>query len=194
MDIESKHVSEAYAKEYINILLEAGRLRKNGNLKVRNWFKKFPVWLISSAVIMTGMILWLGFEAVYRFIYRMRPDQTTQTLIVVIIVVFIILFFMFIREFRTYLSMLQTKKIFLQKDRNVVYHIDENGLVYEDIGTKTVTCSWYDAEFVIAQKYGCYIVPRDMTSISVIGVPNSENGSLSDYLLDQNIPVTILRK
>ena len=31
MDIESKYVSEDYAKEYINIHLEANRLRKNGD-------------------------------------------------------------------------------------------------------------------------------------------------------------------
>ena len=60
MDIESKYVSQDYAKEYINILLEANRLRKNGDLKVRNWFKRFPVWLTYSAIVMTGMILWYG--------------------------------------------------------------------------------------------------------------------------------------
>lgn len=31
MDIESKYVSEDYTKEYINILLEANQLRKNGD-------------------------------------------------------------------------------------------------------------------------------------------------------------------
>ena len=105
--------------------MEANRLRKNGDLKVRNWFKRFPVWLTYSAIVMTGMILWYG---------------------------------------------------------------------YEDIGTKIVNCSWFDTDFVIVQKHGCYFVPRDMTSLGVIGVPNSENESLEDYLLDQNIPVTILRK
>lgn len=194
MDIESKYVSEDYAKEYINILLEANRLRKNGDLKVRNWFKRFPVWLTYSAIVMTGMILWYGYEAFYHFWYKVKLDQTNLILIFAVSAVFIILFFITIRELRTYLSMLQTKKIFLQKDRNVVYHIDENGMVYEDIGTKIVNCSWFDTDFVIVQKHGCYIVPRDMTSLGVIGVPNSENGSLEDYLLDQNIPVTILRK
>lgn len=175
MEIESRHISKAYSKEFINVTSMGAVLVKNPRKPLRDLFVIYPVLLVLCVVWAVAVML-------YVFVY-----QKTDILILAlggVIVTFAMVLMFYIKNLRAF-------KKNLTSERHVKYTFSEEGLKYDDFTSKAVEFNWEACQCLLVIKEGMYFLPNDTTGV-LIAMPAEFETKVKDFIRENKIDLEIV--
>lgn len=175
MEIESRHISKAYSKEFINVSNMGGVLVKNPRKPLRDMFIIYPVLIILCVVWAVAVILYL-------FAYN-------KTDILILALGGVVVTFVMVTLF--YVKMLTALKKNQSSDRHVKYIFSEEGLKYDDGSAQITEFKWDACQCLLIIKEGMYFIPNDNKGV-LIAMPAEFETKVKDFIRENKIDLEIV--
>lgn len=175
MEIESRHISKAYSKEFINVSNMGGVLVKNPRKPLRDMFIIYPVLLILC-------VIWAVAVVLYLFVFK-------KTDILVLAIGGVVVTFVMVALF--YAKNLTALKKNLTSERHVKYIFSEEGLKYDDGSAQITEFKWDACQCLLIIKEGMYFIPNDNKGV-LIAMPAEFETKVKDFIRENKIDLEIV--
>jgi len=176
LDIEREFTKEE-AKEMTCVMFNVARLRSRPERKLSDVFR----FCIIAVIWIVCAILFFGF-------FIIRGDRDALVIAGAILTLASIVFLMVFasRVYQMYDSLMK------RGAKHVIIKFDENGIDYEEVGSRRFQTTWDTVSFVRAFETSIYIFPKELTGLIYIFEKPRYYEEFKRFLTENNIGVRVV--
>ncbi|MBR6223638.1 MAG: hypothetical protein IKQ71_09385 [Lachnospiraceae bacterium] len=169
-------MTEAAAKEIVNVTTQIKTLLKTPEKKLTDYFKFCPCSMIFCAVMTVFCVF---------YILKFGGDPLIYVCLGVMLLTFVLALVM-------YRSVNRYKKLLIDKSGKVTVTFDEEGIDYDNHADRKLKLSWGGTAFIRVLKECIYVTPKDITSV-MICLKKDYAESVLRFVNENNIDVRIIK-
>lgn len=166
------NMTKAQAKEVTTVLLNARQLIKNPEKKLVDSFKFIPFAIIFTLIAFASFLFFLS---------RDKNDMLAAFglgIAVIALAIEIVFAFLVAKYY----------KMMKNRDAKVIVTLDENGVVYEEVGAKTIHLAWNSISFIRLFKESVCMFPNDLSGILIL-LSAKEAEKIREFLAETPVQV-----
>ncbi len=169
-------MTEAAAKEIVNVTTQIKTLLKNPEKKLTDYYKFCPGSMIFCAVMAIFCVF---------YILKFGGDALIYVCLGVMLITFVLSLVM-------YRSVNKYKKFLTDKSGKVTVTFDEDGIDYDNHLDRKLKLSWGGTAFIRMFKECLYVTPKDITSV-MICLKKDYAESVLRFVDENNIDIKIIK-